>query len=303
MQRVPATSEPAWPDAGALDYGAYFDLALPADQGHQRSEAALDAAKDHLIGRISSLSATEPADTVISVNTLSDRYYSSWEIDRLTRWWDAEPDNAFGLTPVSDEELSLARNWIETSFDMLAKADPDLHREILALIRQIVVARPDGGERTSFGASSSFALWGSMVVDYVSNDCWPLMYRTIVHEAAHNLLFAIARNEPLVENYSDERYPSPVRQDLRPMDGIFHAAFVSARESLALDRLLCWQEKTGALDATEAQLIFKLLEISVINFWKCAGTLNEHGKLTELGKAVLADCETFMNENFALKPA
>ena len=68
-------------------------------------------------------------------------------------------------------------------------------------------------------------------------DWWQYIPR-LIHEYSHNLLFGIARNEPLVFNDPEERDESPLRQDLRPMDGIYHALFVSAREALAMRAIL-----------------------------------------------------------------
>lgn len=301
-QLVPAMDGAVLPDTSALDYGAYFDLALPVAPEIERPASVADDAVGHLLSRLTESGALGRAQDEIPVTTLAEPYFAPAQVERLIRWWDAETQNAFGLKPISDGELGRAREWIATSFEMLRRSLPELHGEIHALVRDIVVARPDGVRRTAFGAASSFALWGSFVVDYTSNDTWPQMYRTIVHEAAHNLLFALARSEPLVGNDPDERFPSPVRSDLRPMDGIYHAAFVSARESLALDRLLSWNEKSNALGAGDAEFIFRLLEVSVLNFQDCARTLQSEGKLTGLGAAVLSECQAFMDESFAFSP-
>lgn len=300
---IPATEGAVLPHTGLLDYGAYFDLALPPDRETQLRSRVMEEAADYLIRRVIAPDPSAPVSEAIRVTTIAPPHYSPFEVARLTRWWDAEPQNAFGLTPVSEEEFGTARQLIGTSFELLEQSSPDLHAEILALVREIAVARPEGAQRTAFGAASSFALWGGFVIDYASNDSWPLMFRTIVHESGHNLLFAIAREGPLVENDPDERFPSPVRSDPRPMDGIYHAAFVSARESLALDRLLCWNETSGALEPEDADLVLKLLEVSVLNFRDCLETLRKDASLTRLGADILAECESWMDESFALNPA
>ena len=298
----------AWRDARALDYGAYFDLALLEPAKSRDTDAWRAEAADYLVTRLSRSNETipdraDPCEGGISVTTTSDAFYSPVQIRRLVRWWDLELENSPGLTPVSDEEFSQARECIASAVDWLERCDPELHGELTAIIRDIVVARPDLERRSSFGAASSFALWGSMVIDCTFNDSWPRMFRTMAHETAHNLLFAIARNEPLVRNDPDERFPSPLREDLRPVDGIFHGAFVSARESLVQERLLCWHEETGALSAADEALVLQLLEISVANFWACMDALQGVASLTELGSAILTDCEQFMRENFALEDA
>jgi len=94
----------------------------------------------------------------------------------------------------------------------------------------------------------------------------------------------------------------PMRGQLRPLDGIYHAAFVSAREAVALDRLLVRHEAEPCLDHVEAQRIEALLEGSVISFWQCAETVRAEAHLTELGEEVLRDCETAMRASFSLLP-
>ena len=298
----------AWGDARALDYGAYFDLALLEPSKNQDTDAFRAEAADYLVSRLSRLNEAfpdkaAPCESGISVTTISDAFYSPVQVRRLIRWWDLELENSLGLHPVSDEEFSQARECIASAVGWLERCDPELHGEFTAIIREIVVARPDLDRRSPFGAASSFALWGSMVIDCTFNDSWPRMFRTMAHETAHNLLFAIARNEPLVHNDPDERFPSPLREDLRPVDGIFHGAFVSARESLVQERLLCWHEETGALNEADEALVLELLEISVANFWACVDALQGVASLTELGSAILTDCEQFMRENFALEDA
>ena len=86
------------------------------------------------------------------------------------------------------------------------------------------------------------------------------------------------------------------------MDGIFHAAYVSAREALAFEALLVHNEKTGGLNPEDVQILGDLLEMSVLAFWDCIETLRREGQLTGLGERVLADCEAWMTANFAVEP-
>jgi hypothetical protein len=49
------------------------------------------------------------------------------------------------------------------------------------------------------------------------------MVQMLAHESSHNLLFGFSADESLVENSPEELFPSPLRMDPRPMDGICHA--------------------------------------------------------------------------------
>ena len=218
------------------------------------------------------------------------------------RWWDIEPDNAMALTGVSDAQLDTARRLIALAYECLSQAVPEMHEETTAIVKEIVVSRQEDTRLHEFAGATSFALWGAILVNCEAHAGWPQYFKTIVHEAAHNLLFALARSEPLVSDDPHELRHSPLRRQDRPMDGIYHAAFVSARESLALDRLLSWQEQAGELSEEEAETLEDFLEGSVIAFWDCAEAVRGEGHLTPLGETILSECEAFMTANFALQP-
>jgi hypothetical protein len=44
--------------------------------------------------------------------------------------------------------------------------------------------------------------------------------------------------KPLVENEVEELYPSPLRSDPRPIDGVVYATYVTARMDYAVTSLL-----------------------------------------------------------------
>ena len=99
-----------------------------------------------------------------------------------------------------------------------------------------------------------------------------------------------------------ERQGSPLRDDARPLDGIFHAAFVSAREALALDACLTRHEARGAGNASaDVDLLAQSLEESVFAFWDCCDQLKSHARLSALGEAILQDCRRYVEEAFEVR--
>lgn len=289
-------------DGGTVsqDYGAYFDLVLQPESAFAQHAEAREYLRQRMAGGGSAPRGSGANDPAIT--TLSSLYYTPSQVERFTRWWDIEPDNAMALTAVAPEALALARERIERAFAFLALACPELREEIRVLIREIVIARPDGSHRVDFGGASSFTLFGAIALNADAHDGWPRYYQSIVHESAHTLLFAIAREEPLVLNDPDETFGSPLRDDLRPMDGLFHAAFVSVREAMALDALLCRHERVPCLTDAEAEEVSALLDGSVLAFWECAETLERDGRLSVLGRDILDECRSVMERNFALEP-
>ncbi|MEZ5734195.1 MAG: HEXXH motif-containing putative peptide modification protein [Novosphingobium sp.] len=290
----------------ALDYGAYFDVAVDKLNGVADPDVVSDAARylTERIGAIRDDDPVRPDDGTGTdqprVTTLSADYYTQAEIDRLKRWWDAEADNGLDLTGLSAADLAAAKRNLAHCLELLERCAPELYGETLEVLGEIVFARPNGGQRLELAGASSFALWGAAVIN-AEIQGWPLQFQTLVHEAAHNLLFAVARNEPLVLNDIEERVFSPLRNEERPIDGVYHAAFVSARECLALDRLLCWHEEEDALSAEEAETVELLLNGSAIAFWQCAQPLRSHARLSPLGDAILGECETYMSKNFVVE--
>ena len=293
--------------AKPADYGAYFDLAFPLPSDSDREDEIRAAASRQLIARLSVADVSQPsavdAPTKVSVphvSTLGRTHYSKEAHDQLIRWMDIEPINPMGLAGGADDDLEKARAQIERVFEILQEAAPELHGETVSIIDEILSVRPDGTHRLEYGGGSTFALWGLILINADAHDSWPQFCKAIVHEAAHNLLFAIGLKESLVLNDPDESYFSPVRDDRRPMDGIFHGFFVAARESFAFDRILAWDDENRALSAEERTAVIALLEDSVINFWQCDEAMARDVSFSPLGTAILADCKDYMQRNFAL---
>lgn len=285
-----------------LDYGAYFDLTLVPPHLCEVPPAARAASVAHLRSRLAGMRDPFPAEAApLRISNFSSDDFSLEEIERMRRWWDIEPANLMAMTAATPADRERSVRLIGVAMDHLGAACPALHEEVHIIVRDIVLSRPDGTNRINYGGASSFALWGALTINTETHHEWTQFYRQIVHEAAHNLLFAIARDGPLIENDPAERRGSPLRADPRPMDGIFHAAFVSAREALACDTLLVCHEATGRLDSGDAAIIDELLGIAVLAFWDCIAQLREHARLTELGVAVLADCEAYMNASFTVE--
>ena len=69
-QLIPAAEGGTWPDATALDYGAYFDLALPASSESTRTASLVDDAVDYLIARISGSCPVDRSEKSVAVRAM-----------------------------------------------------------------------------------------------------------------------------------------------------------------------------------------------------------------------------------------
>ena len=297
---------PALAQEGLLEplvFGAYFDLMASPEGG----EAGRPAAQAWLRSRFSGLASAAVlheglADSASPrISTLTLLHYSEQEVACWRRWLDTEPDNAMALTGLDEASLQVEAEKILKALTFLSCCAPELCAELTVLTRDILVAQPGGGQRLDFRGASSFALWGAIAVNPQAHPNWWNYVSTLVHETAHSLLFACARDEPLVFNDPDTRYQSPLRVDARPMDGIFHAAFVSAREACALDQCLAFLDEQPDAESKALAAIFEAeLTSSVCAFWDCCDQISEHGQLSALGQQILDEATFFVNEQFTV---
>jgi HEXXH motif-containing protein len=116
------------------------------------------------------------------------------------------------------------------------------------------------------------------------------MVQTLAHESGHNLLFGLCADGPLHENDEKQRYSSPLRVDPRPMDGIIHATYVTARMHQSVQRLL----DKGTLDDAQAEEARAANVTNAKHFAMGLGTLDQHAKLTPLGRTVMANARAYM---------
>ncbi len=291
------------PRATPLDYGAYADLALAVPAWQEFDEEARAEAEAHLRRRVAGFREGNGLGGVgrPPVRNFSNDSFSPIQLQRFDRWFAPEESNYLHLDGAPPDRFGPASESIVRGLDFMEKAVPGLFEETVEIIDQVITVCPGEEQRLFITGGSSFALWGAMIYNAEFLFKWPEAYNTLVHEGAHMQLFAIARDEPLVLNPNEDLFFSPVRPDLRPMDGIFHAAFVAAREALADSRLLEWDDRTGEMNADERAHIFRNFEGSVIGFWQCVEAMDKDAELSALGQTILDECKDYMTSHFALE--
>lgn len=297
----PTATPPAGWAPSALDFGAYFDLCLVVPDGEPaRLEPVGEVAFRWLQQRFAKPAPTKqsgppPLETELKVTTLSELFYSSAEIARFERWLDMDAERPLALEGIGASRLMVSTRELRLAWQTLGAVTPALRDEIAIISPEVVLARSGEAEGGGFDGVSSFCLWGCMVLNTgTHHDSWDY-FCGLMHESAHNLLFALARNEPLVLNPIEALFDSPLRDEPRPMDGIFHAAFVSAREVYALRHAVA---HTGELpgDSLDRQRtgLRERLSVSEAAFWAADKTLQRHGQLSPLGASVLQELRSHM---------
>jgi HEXXH motif-containing protein len=192
-------------------------------------------------------------------------------------------DEAFGFAPIPEPLFLEFRELVNEGLDLLRRGFPDLHGEITAIISDLLFAQAPEGALMEFDGASHYQFWGLLILNPKHHRTPLAVAEVLAHESGHSLLFGLTIDEPLVFNPDEELYPSPLRIDPRPMDGIYHATYVSARMALAMETLA----GSGFLTPEEGDWAEKAAEKDRHHFATGLKTIEEHGQLSETGREIL----------------
>lgn len=266
-----------------LTFSFYSDAVLAIEDDE------IEAATDFFNGL---LELPFPPDRT-SVTDLADPATSSLA-QRFVRFVDTDEKVRFVAYSPSPEESARCRENIRAAFELMDAADPAQAAEIRGLITEICLAAGDKNPKVlTFDGASSFMLWGGIFIN-AGRDSNPVaMAQMLAHETAHVLMFGLGAEQPLVANEDDELFSSPLRLDPRPMDGIYHATFVTARMHRLVKRLL----DSGKLSAADTELARKDLVENARLFQKGIEVVQSHGKLTPVGRELMRGATDYMAAN------
>lgn len=197
----------------------------------------------------------------------------------------------FGMRPPTADVAEAFAERYRRGMALMERAVPELAAEVRQIVRHVVCVAGDPACEMQFDGGSSFQLWGALFLnaEFHASD-WSIV-EVVAHEAAHGLLFGFCVNEPLVFNDDDELFRSPLRPDPRPMDGIYHATFVSARMHWAMSRLL----ESGLLTDEERREAEHARAADAAHFEAGHAVVAEHGKLSRLGAELMAGARGYMD--------
>lgn len=261
-----------------LVFATYFDLlrSVLADD----VPAALGA-QDALCRRL-----REPASPFLSG-------WDDFEIDQqavLLRHLNDDPMTRLVFTAPTPRSLARAGAAVDAALALFDQAAPEIAAEIRTVVREIILVAGTVNENLEFDGATSFTTWGALFLNADRHGTRIEAVDGLSHESAHAVLFGRSFGEALVENPEDERYRSPLRADSRPLDGIFHAAFVSARMHYAHERVLA----SGLLDEAETATSQERLRESRAAFEDGYATLRRHARPTALGARLLDAAAAYM---------
>jgi HEXXH motif-containing protein len=258
-------------------FGAYCDLVFAIEADRRDLVKALLAEIAAAPNRPADLAICDLADP--TCDPIAERY---------VRLINTDPSAFFNVLPPTAEIAAACRERISAAFRLLDAGDPALAAEIRALIGEIVLAiGSEDPTAMQFDGASSFMLWGAIVLNATAHRTDLETAQALTHESGHNLLFGLSADGPLVESDDKARYPSPLRADPRPMDGIVHATYVTARMHRAVAQLL----NAGVVNRAEAEASLATHRRAFDQGW---AIIARDGRLSERGRAAMAGACAYM---------
>jgi hypothetical protein len=186
------------------------------------------------------------------------------------------------------------RDLIREALDLMETAIPHLAQEFYGLVHEIVLASSATGEgEMRFDGASSYMLWGALFLNADETKSVLEMLETLIHESSHSLLFGMCTEEALVNNDDEATFQSPLRPDPRPMDGIYHATYVSARMHYAIAEAI----RSPVLDTAQREEAGTLLRSSYRAFSDGYRLVAEHGELTATGERLMQEAHKYMSQS------
>jgi HEXXH motif-containing protein len=256
-------------------FGAYYEMVLAIEE--ERIDDARDLAREIL---------TRSSADALHIRAIDDR--SAQEAGRYRRMF---LDSEIVVNQPEPALLERAMGRIRSAFALLDRGFPEMAGEVRALLSEIVLAAGSIDPKTmTFDGVSAYMLWGAVLLNARGQTNVLDTAQALAHESGHNLLFGYCNSGPLIENDDDELFSSPLRQDPRPMDGVVHATYVTARMHQTVSRLL----EAGVLDGEQTEAAEKDLTLHRRNFESGDEVVRSGAKLTPLGHEIMKSARAYI---------
>jgi hypothetical protein len=225
-------------------------------------------------------------------------FYSRWgalpesTTRRYLTYLNVDPTTLINFNALSASKFDNVRRIAEDAFVVFARAAPEIGAEIRSLLTEIVFVSGASNESLRFGGATSFFCWGALFLNADAYCGLVKMIHGLCHESSHAYLFALSLGDSFVDNPDDELHRSPLRADPRPLDGTFHATYVSARMHYALSHVI----ESGLLSRSEENEARKAVAASCAAFSDGFKTLSDYASVTALGRRVIDAARSYMVE-------
>ncbi len=234
--------------------------------------------------------AAMPADFSIlsfDTNDLGD------DAERYQRLFSAGQSVLPQFVRPDEEALASLRRTVPAALDLLDVVHAAWAAEVRALIAQVVALVLPGSKAEPAYGGSSMMVWGGIVVNIGRPPDLLQVLSILVHEATHQLLFALSRTEPLVLNPVNETFGTPLRPTPRPMNAVFHSTYVSGRIHTLFDMLLQRLDLKGA----ELAQVEETSRLQRTRFQQGCDLIKDKARLTPLGWRLIDEaCEVIAGQ-------
>jgi hypothetical protein len=263
-------------------FADYYELVRALEEGDASESKRLFAA----------LASATAAPREIEVISLADPALGR-DAERFLALMTPEDAPDLGLAPPAPGVFDAFQPRLQAGLDLVDRRLPALAAELRAIIRKIVVIGSDPLKKMEVDGGSSYQLWGALFLNGGFHPNAVAVAEVLAHESAHSLLFGFCIDEGLVENDESELYPSPLRYDPRPMDGIYHSVYVSARMHWAMATLAADPTLSDA-DRAQARAAAAQDRKQFEDGWS---VVSRHGRLTSLGAGLMDGARAYMDQH------
>ena len=159
---------------------------------------------------------------------------------------------------------------------LLSEFVPEIYAESQVFLHNILFINGK-----NIKAGSSINALGLMYIEQHFVSSIIDMIDMIVHESAHQYLHALSYLDEIVLNPPDERYKAPLRQDKRPLIGIYHAIFVLARITYTFKKLL-----NSMAHSLDKKKLSNMIDHYILRHNLGKETILKYGQLTPIGASI-----------------
>ncbi len=226
----------------------------------------------------------------ICVTPLSENSMHSDDIFLLKSAFADDIGLTASLLEPPSREVDRATALVTEAVNALGLAAEGWMEELLLLANQIYFAVAGSEEELLFAGAAVFDAFGAILMNPLTLRDPPSVLMALIHESSHNQLFLFHLDDPILYNDASATFSSPLRAEPRPMEGVFHALWVSARMVLAAEAVL----KSPNKPIWEAELQ-ELQRHARKSFRDCEQTVAEHAELSDLGLALFESARDSIN--------
>lgn len=190
-------------------------------------------------------------------------------------------DKQLGFGYCDDPLLATAEaEKITRALTIIRQYAPETGNEIDHFIHQIYLTQETTDNSRFMRSGTNFYMWGMMFAYVHSSHSIAYYIDILAHECGHTALNILNAGDPLVLNRADDVFTAPLRDDDRPMIGIFHALFVLSRICYVFSEII------RNSNSTPEPEYYDRLSSNLEKLSNTADIVRQHAILTETGEHI-----------------